>query len=52
MIDRFPTEIKTLHQLNARNTHVAEYLWLCSVIQSTCPGLLTGENYIGAGTNI
>ena len=65
MMDRFPTEsdfqadlpreffplisvfqlsmhLRTLHQINARNAHVAE--------QSTCPGLLAGENYIGVGT--
>ena len=43
--------LKTLHQINARNTHVAEYLWLYSLKQSTCPRV-TGENYIAAGTNI
>ena len=41
-----------LHQTNAKNTHMAEYLWLYSLIQSTCPGLLIRENYIGVGTNI
>ena len=66
MVDRFPTESnfqddlsskrvfsykfvsavntskKTLHQINAGNTHV--------VIQSSCPGVLTGENYMDVGT--
>ena len=44
--------LRTLHQINARNTHVAKYLWLYSLIQSTCHGVLTGENYIGVRTNI
>ena len=68
MIGRFPAEInfqgeitslfqlsmclRTLHQINARNIHAAQYLWLCSLIQSTCPGVFRGENYIGVGTNI
>ena len=34
--------LKTLHQINAGNTHV--------VIQSSCPGVLTGENYMDVGT--
>ena len=37
--------LRTLHQINVRNTHVAENLHF--VMQSTCPGVLTGENYIG-----
>ena len=28
------------------------YLWLHSLIQSSCPGVLTGKFYIGVGTNI
>ena len=39
------------HQINVRNTYVAEYLRFYSLIQSTCPGV-TGENYIGVRTNI
>ena len=42
---------KTLHQINARNTYVAKYLWLYSLKQSTCPRV-TRENYIAVGTNI
>ena len=43
--------LRTHHQINVRNTYVAEYLRLYSLIQSTCPGV-TGENYIGVRTNI
>ena len=44
----------TLHQINAGNNHVTEYhvteyFWLYLLIQSACPGELTGENYIGVG---
>ena len=39
--------LKTLHQINAKNTHVAEGLHF--IMQSTCPEVLTGENYIGVG---
>ena len=41
-----------LHEINARNNHLAEHLWLSSLIQPNCPGVLTGEYYIGIGTNI
>ena len=37
--------LKTVYQINARNTHVAENLHF--IIQSTFPGVLTGENCIG-----
>ena len=43
--------LRTHHQIDVRNTHVAEYLWLYSLIQSTCPGV-TREKYIGVITNI
>ena len=39
-------------QINAINTHAAEYLLLCLLIQSTRSVALTGENYIGVATNI
>ena len=42
--------LRTLHQISTRNTHVAENLYFR--MQSTCPGLLTGENYIGLRTII
>ena len=45
-------DLRTIDKKNARNTHAAEYLWLYSLIQSTCPGVLTEENHIGVGTNI
>ena len=37
--------VKTLYQINARNTHVAENLQF--IMQSTFPGVLTGESCIG-----
>ena len=40
--------LRTLHQINARNTYVAENLHF--IMKSTCPGVLAGENYIGVGT--
>ena len=40
--------LRTLHQIHVRNTHVAENIQF--IVQPTCPGVLTGENYIGAGT--
>ena len=40
--------VRTLYQINARNTHVAENLHF--IIQSALPGVLTGENCIGVGT--
>ena len=39
--------LRTLQQINARNTQVAENLHF--IMQSTCLGVLTGENYIGVG---
>ena len=36
--------LRNLHQINARNICVTENL------QSTCPGFLTEESYIGVGT--
>ena len=38
--------LKTLYQVNARNTHVAENLQF--IMES--PGVLTRENCIGVGT--
>ena len=38
--------LRILHQINARNTCV--HGWESSLIHSTCPGVLMGENYIGA----
>ena len=40
--------LKTAYQINVRNTHVAENLQF--IMQSTFPGVLTGENYTGVGT--
>ena len=40
--------LTTVYQMNARNTHVAENLHF--IMQSTLPGVLTGENCIGVGT--
>ena len=40
--------LQALHQINARNTHVVENLHF--IMHPTCPGVLTGENYIGVGT--
>ena len=40
--------LKTVYQINARNIHVAENLHF--IIQSTPPGVLTGDNCIGFGT--
>ena len=40
--------IKTLYQINARNTYVAKNLQF--IMQSTFPGVLTGENVITVGT--
>ena len=40
--------LKTDYQINARNTHVTENLQF--IMQSTFPGILTGEKCIGAGT--
>ena len=40
--------LKTVYQVNARTIHVAENLNL--IMQSTLPGVLTGENCIGVGT--
>ena len=39
---------KNLYQINARNTHVAEDLQF--IMQSTLPGVLTGENCFCVGT--
>ena len=37
------THLRTLHQINVvENLHF--------IMQLTCPGALTGENYIGVGT--
>ena len=44
--------LRTPHQINTRNTHAVECLLLYSLIQSTWPAVLTGEHYIGFGTNI
>ena len=38
----------TPYQINARNTHVTENFQF--IMQSTFPGVLAGENCIGAGT--
>ena len=40
--------LRTLHQINSRNTHVADNLHF--IMQSACSGVLTEENYIGVGT--
>ena len=40
--------LKALYQINERNTHVTENLPF--IMQSTFPGVLTGENCIGVGT--
>ena len=40
-------DLRTLHQINARNTHVAENLHF--IMQSSCPGELKGEHDIVAG---
>ena len=40
--------LKTVYQINARNTHVTENLHF--IMQSTPPGVLMGENCIGVGT--
>ena len=39
--------IKTLYQINKRNTYVAKNLQF--IMQSTFPGVLTGENVIAVG---
>ena len=44
--------LRTLHQINERDTRVAKYLWLYSTIQSTCPGVLIGKHCIVVGANI
>ena len=44
--------LRTLHQINERDTRVAKYLWLYSIIQSTCPGVLIGKHCIVVGANI
>ena len=41
-------DLQIVYQVNVRNTHVAENLQF--IIQSTFPGVLTGENCIGVGT--
>ena len=43
-------DLRTLHQINARNTHVAQNLHF--IMQSSCSGELKGENDIAAGTII
>ena len=40
--------LKTVYQINPRNTRMAENLQF--IIQSTFPGVLTGENCVGVGT--
>ena len=40
--------LKTLSQKYARNTHATESLQF--IVQSTFPGVYTGENYTGVGT--
>ena len=40
--------LNIVYQINERNTHVAGNLQL--IMQSTFPGVLTGENCIGVGT--
>ena len=40
-------DLKTVYQINAKNTHVAENLHF--IMQYTLPGVLTGENCTGAG---
>ena len=40
--------LKTVYQINARNTHVTENLHF--IMQSTPPGVLIRENCIGVGT--
>ena len=40
--------LKALYQINTRNTHAAENIQF--IMQSIFPGVLTGENCIGAGT--
>ena len=40
--------LKGLYQINARNTHVTKNLQF--KMQSTFPGVLTGENCIGVAT--
>ena len=45
--------LRTLHQITEKNTHVTEYyLWLYSLIQSICPGILIGEGSSDVGTKI
>ena len=40
--------LKTFYEINARNINVGEDLQF--IMQSTFPGVLTGENCIGVGT--
>ena len=40
--------LRTLHQINERNTHVPENLYF--IMESTGHRVITGENYIDAGT--
>ena len=45
--------LRTLHQITEKNAHVTEYyLWLYSLIQSICPGILTGEDSSDVGRKI
>ena len=45
--------VRTLHQITEKNTHVTEYyLWLYSLIQSICPGILTEEDSSDVGRKI
>ena len=36
--------LRTLHQVNAKNTPAAENLQF--IMKSTCPGVLTGASYL------
>ena len=40
--------LRTLHQINARNIHVAENFHF--IMQPTCSGVLGGENYLSVAT--
>ena len=37
--------LRILHEINVRNT--CAHNWESSLIHSGCPGVLTGDNYIG-----